>query len=345
MAEHRIRSLDGARAFSIGLVLFAHLDLGSGVPGLWRVDTGNLGVRVFFVISGFIITTLLLEEIGRTGSLDLIAFYRRRAFRILPAFYAFLAVVLVVSQSSHNSAPWKAMWPAAGFLGDYANIPLVVGHTWSLAVEEQFYLIWPGAIVLLGFRRSYYGCLAILLAAPTFRVLSHLGLWPTDPRYAFECVADALAAGCLLAILRDRLWTVRGYRRLVDSPLALAPGLLALILIAALRNQGLIYYTIGLSLLNVGIAIALDRYMRSPESPIGRVLNLKFVIWLGLVSYSLYLWQQLFAWMRIPVAVRLLLMIGCAAVSYYAVERPFQQLRRRIESSTISRARKQVEAA
>lgn len=84
MAENRIPSLDGARAISIGLVILSHLNLARYVPGLWRLDMGNLGVRVFFVISGFIITTLLLSELHRRGSVSLTGFYRRRVFRIFP---------------------------------------------------------------------------------------------------------------------------------------------------------------------------------------------------------------------------------------------------------------------
>jgi peptidoglycan/LPS O-acetylase OafA/YrhL len=331
VAESRIPSLDGARAISIGLVIVAHLDLVRYVPGLWRVDMGNLGVRVFFVISGFIITTLLLTELQREGSASLTSFYRRRAFRILPAYYTFLGTLMLLSAFRGGDATWTKVWPAIIFAANYIHVPLVVGHTWSLAVEEQFYLLWP-AMLLLGLRKSHVACITILFAAPLFRLSAFLGLWPTSPRYAFECVADALAIGCLLAILRDRLWENSVYRRFVSSPLSLLPLLMAILLIAVeQKNRGAIYYTAGLSTLNLGIAIALDRYMRVPGSMIGRLLNLAPVVWFGVLSYSLYLWQQLFAWAPLPTALKLLFMIGCAALSYYAIERPFQRLRRWVE--------------
>lgn len=187
MADNRVPSLDGARANSIGLVIVAHLDLGRHVPALWRLDIGNLGVRVFCVISGFIITTLLLAELQRTGAVSMIAFYRRRIFRILLAFYTFLAAVLLVDAVRGDAGTITRIWPAAIFVANYANTPLVVGHTWSLAVEEQFYLLWPIAIATIGMRSSYVGCIAMLLLAPIFRLLADLGLWPTNPRYAFEC--------------------------------------------------------------------------------------------------------------------------------------------------------------
>jgi peptidoglycan/LPS O-acetylase OafA/YrhL len=338
VAESRIPSLDGARAISIGLVIVAHLELVRYVPGLWRLDMGNLGVRVFFVISGFIITTLLLTELHRAGSVSLVSFFRRRIFRILPAYYIFLGIVMLLAAFRGGAATWTTVWPATIFVSDYVTVPLVVSHTWSLAVEEQFYVLWP-ALFLFGLRKSYFGCIAILFVAPLFRLLADIGLWPTDPRYAFECVADSLAVGCLLAILRDRLWDNSVYRKFVSSPLSLLPLLAAIILIAVEQDKGAIYETAGLSTLNVGIAIALDRYMRVPGSMIGRLLNLAPIVWLGFLSYSLYLWQQVFAWAPLPTFLKLLFMLGCAALSYYAIERPFQRLRRWVELRMIAAAK------
>jgi peptidoglycan/LPS O-acetylase OafA/YrhL len=339
VTEGRIPSLDGARAISIGLVIVAHLDLVRYVPGLWRLDTGNLGVRVFFVISGFIITTLLVTELRRTGSVSLTAFYRRRFFRILPAYYTFLATVIVLSAFG-GGANWTEVWPATIFVTDYVNVPLIVGHTWSLSVEEQFYLLWP-SMFLLGLRRSFVACIAILFLAPLFRILADNGLWPTSPRYAFECVADALAVGCLLAITRDRLWDSAVYRKFVGSPLSLLPLLAAILLIAVEQNKGALYYTAGLSALNFGIAIVLDRYMRLPGTIVGRFLNLAPIVWIGLLSYSLYLWQQVFAWSPFPTYLKALLIFGFATLSYYVVERPFQRLRRWIELRGAAAAAKQ----
>ena len=345
VAESRIPSLDGARAISIGLVIAAHLDLGRYVPGLWRLDMGNLGVRVFFVISGFIITTLLLAELDRARSVSLLNFYRRRIFRILPAYYTFLGIVMLLAAFRGGSATWTNVWPATIFIADYVTVPLVVSHTWSLAVEEKFYLLWP-ALFLLGLRKSYFGCIAILFVAPLFRLLADMGLWPTNPRYAFECVADALAVGCLLAILRDRLWGNSAYRKFVSSPLSLLPLLAAIILNAMEQNKGAIYETAGVSTLTLGIAIALEHYMRVPGSMIGRFLNLAPIVWLGFLSYSLYLWQQLFAWAPLPIFLKLLLVLGCAALSYYAIERPFQRLRRWIEfRGAVAAAAKQGRAS
>jgi peptidoglycan/LPS O-acetylase OafA/YrhL len=339
VAETRIPSLDGARAISIGLVIVAHLDLVRYVPGLWRLDTGNLGVRVFFVISGFIITNLLITELRRTGSVSLIAFYRRRFFRILPAYYTLLATVLLLSAYG-SGAGWSKVWPAAIFVTDYVNVPLIVGHTWSLSVEEQFYLLWP-SMFLLGLRKSFVACIAILFLAPLFRILADNGLWPTSPRYAFECVADALAVGCLLAITRDRLWNHSIYKKFVSSPLSLLPLLVATLLIALEQDQGALYDAVGLSALNIGIAIALDRYMRLPGTVVGRFLNLAPMIWLGLLSYSLYLWQQVFAWSPFPTYLKALFILGSATLSYYVVERPFQRLRRWIELRGAAAAAKQ----
>ena len=111
--------------------------------------------------------------------MSLTAFYRRRIFRILPAYYTFLATVMLLSAfRGGGGAGWTKIWPATIFVTDYVDVPLVVGHTWSLAVEEQFYLLWP-AMFLVGLRRSFVVCIAILFLAPLFRVLADNGLWPT----------------------------------------------------------------------------------------------------------------------------------------------------------------------
>ena len=146
------------RAISILLVVAWHLRSNGSAPWLdplWRVDTGNLGVRVFFVISGFLITSVLLAEYARSGTIALRRFYVRRAFRIMPVFYVFLAVMAIGGALGLLEAPLSSVLLAGTYTGDYTHLSWSVGHTWSLAVEEQFYLLWPGHIVLLGLRRAF----------------------------------------------------------------------------------------------------------------------------------------------------------------------------------------------
>jgi peptidoglycan/LPS O-acetylase OafA/YrhL len=331
--ERRIPSLDGARAIAVTLVFTWHLLVHADLPLIWRVDYGNLGVRIFFVISGFLITSLLLAERERTGKINIPDFYLRRVFRIFPAYYVFLLVMAVLLPTGWLILHKVDFLPSAAFYSDYQTPHDALGHTWSLAVEEQFYLLWPGAIVLLGLRRAFYGCVALLLIAPTFRMLVDLSLWPDTPMRGFECVADALACGCILACGRDRLWNNKLYRRLVSSPyLGLIPLATLLFMAVFTVRSRIVYDTIGMPILNVGIAMMLDRYMRFPATATGRWLNWGPIAWIGTISYSFYLWQEPMTSIAhdVPAVVKLLGALALATASRYFIELPFLSLRRRL---------------
>ena len=325
-AQGRIPSLDGVRAISILLVIASHLSLPLRV--LDRIDYGRLGVLIFFVISGFLITTLLLKEREATGRISIRNFYTRRFFRIVPAYYTFLLVMALLIPTGRIRASFADILPAATFSTDYFSVGDALIHSWSLSVEEQFYLLWPVALVLLGLRRSVYGGVALLFAAPIFRDLSRSGLWPTSDMTAFESVCDALAAGCLLAMLRERLWNNGHYRACISSPYVL---LIPAVALAGTAMSSPVAYALALSMLNVGIALSLDRYMRFPQTIIGRMLNLAPIVWIGTISYSLYLWQQPLMFDTAPHLPRWVKVIGCfacGAASYYLIERTGLILRR-----------------
>src|SRR5882724_9559882 len=140
----RIPSLDGLRALSISLVLVGHFAFAAGFPihrAWWTDAYAHYGVLIFFVISDYLITTLLVRERAKTGTINLKQFYIRRAYRILPAAYFYLVVVTVVF---YASLPFKFLVTAYTYLTSYAvHTPWVLLHLWSLSVEEQFYLVWP----------------------------------------------------------------------------------------------------------------------------------------------------------------------------------------------------------
>ncbi len=139
----RIPSLDGLRAISISLVVVGHwaeLRYHSDVAGAFA----NLGVRIFFIISGYLITTLLLKEHARTSTIELREFYVRRAYRILPAAMVFMLPVFVIFW---RELSWYHMAAAALYLANFDfSHPWFLGHLWSLSVEEQFYFLWPGVL-------------------------------------------------------------------------------------------------------------------------------------------------------------------------------------------------------
>ena len=334
--ERRIPSLDGARAIAVSLVFAWHVLVHADLPLIWRIDYGNLGVRVFFVISGFLITSLLLAERQRTGGISLPSFYVRRVFRIFPAYFVFLLVMAALLPTGWLVLHKVDFLPSAAFFSDYKTPHDALGHTWSLSVEEQFYLLWPGAIVLLGLRRAVYACIALLVIAPTFRMLVDLSVWPEKPMRGFECVSDALAWGCLLACAREQLWNNPLYRRLVSSPyVGLIPLATLLFMGVVVVRDRVLYDTIGIAILNVGLVMMLDRYMRFPDTTwTGRWLNWAPMAWIGTISYSLYLWQEPLTSLTrpLPVIVEMLAAFALATLSRYFIEQPFLALRRKLSA-------------
>lgn len=155
----RLSSLDGLRAISIALVIFEHLRRTRGYTlgdlNAYFGDYGRLGVTVFFVISGFLITTLLLRERERRGSISLKGFYLRRAVRIFPAFLAFMAFIIVAHEMGWIQLNRYDLVSAFTYTVNYhPGRSWYIGHLWSLSVEEQFYLLWPLALVVLSRTRA-----------------------------------------------------------------------------------------------------------------------------------------------------------------------------------------------
>jgi peptidoglycan/LPS O-acetylase OafA/YrhL len=178
LATQRLPSLDGLRAVSIALVIGSHAIGMFGVPPwlqpLTFIINGGLGVRIFFCISGFLITYLLLQERKRTGSIDLKSFYVRRALRIVPANYLFIAVLVAISLAGWIKIPTCNLLTAITYTKNYGCGGPLEGHLWSLAVEEQFYLLWPFAVVCCSAPRALTIACLLCLIAPISRAAEYL---------------------------------------------------------------------------------------------------------------------------------------------------------------------------
>lgn len=338
----RVPTLDGLRALSILLVLLGHMSGTRNFPtvplfGLYA----NFGVRVFFIISGFLITSLLLKEMGKTGRISLKDFYTRRVLRIFPAFYTFLLVIGVLSLGAIiQLRPHDLLFALTYLMNFHFDHSWHVAHLWSLAVEEQFYLLWPAVVALCSRRRAFQIAAAVFILSPFMR-LSVYYFAPSLRHgigHMFPTVADALAIGCFLAGTRDWLHTQRWYMRLLEprsfvmiSAVAVSANLL--------QDWPRIYMAFGESIMNLSIAICIDRCMTFASGRAGRILEWRPITFVGVLSYSLYIWQQLFlnrssaAWVcEFP--LNLILVGLCAVGSYYLVEQPFLRLKQRFSPST-----------
>ena len=315
----RIPSLDGVRAVSIALVVVGHwaeLRFHSDVAGAFA----NLGVRIFFVLSGFLITSLLVRERERTGFICVREFYVRRAYRILPAAMMFMTVTFALFW---RELRWYHMAPAVFYLANFDfTHPWYLGHLWSLSVEEQFYLLWPGALRTWHRHRTKI-LLAVVAFAPAYRVLCHVAGLHGQADETFPAVADVLAMGCLLAIFAERvprigkLWALG-----MGAAVVMVPTYWG---VRGFHSDPILLFVLW-PLMHVSIAGLILHVVRARYA----WLNLRPVMWLGQISYSLYLWQQLFVFGTVGRAwYGIILAVGGASASYYLVERPMLRLRER----------------
>jgi peptidoglycan/LPS O-acetylase OafA/YrhL len=356
-----LRTLDGWRAVAILLVIVDHVYMSfrDVMPDGLRpsfseqavIDTGLLGVHIFFGISGFLITSRLMAEWRRSGGISLRKFYLRRLFRIFPAAWAFLAVMGLLALAGALPIT-RGHWLAA--LCGYANYTHAerswyLGHFWSLAVEEHFYLVWPTLLLLFGIRRGAYVSAALLLLVPIWRAVDFRFQYHAMPDGLFwgrtDINADYLAAGCTAALLLGHERVRELAQRHLTGWRWGAVGLGVLGTTYAMPHSWIL--TLGLmSVTACLIPPMLVGTVLHPTSPVSRVLETRPMRWIGRLSYSIYLWQQLFlVWTpsQLPVLRTLQhfplnvgLAFGAACLSHYMVEQPLIQIGRQlIESAPI----------
>jgi len=347
--------LDGWRAVSIILVLGAHSSVVTGVSPEWFsvlnwLFDGSLGVRFFFVISGFLITWLMFVEQERTGRVNLREFYVRRALRILPVYYAYLAVLLalqLLTQFRLSALSWLGN---ITFTTNFLSASWANGHLWSLAQEEQFYFVWPTLFRLTrAFRRV--STAAFILAAPMVlcpmvRIMNYLHVLPSllsRGRGFISC--DSIAIGCASAIIFARRRAA--IREIVSAHGSLVATLGAtLILVPYVFTGryllGAITVPLGQTSQAVGFSILILQSVSDPGFVLYRPLSWRWMSEVGVLSYSFYIWQQLFCtnpsefgfarhwWMTFPGWLVPVVVVGL--LSYYCLERPLFRLRARFRS-------------
>ena len=336
-----VPALDGLRAVAIGCVLLGH-------AGVTAIVGSTQGVTVFFVVSGYLISSLLLAEHDRTGRIDLRAFYRRRFARLQPVFLLSLLVtgayLLATGVAAHRLlAPEGASVTYATSLvfaaGSDVTGPVwgLFQHTWSLAVEEQFYLVWPTVMVLALRRRRGEAILAAtaILVTVASAVDRHLLVPTTLHRMTFasDTRIDAIMLGCLLAVVlrRDAL------RMLAERSAAwLLPVGAALLAVLLLQGGVVNLDPSGLGAGAAASALVVGALVVRPRGVVHDLLASRMMTHLGRLSYSMYLWNVLLltVFVRIvgskpaqtPLGVLWLAATWAAAyASYRFVEQPLRQ--------------------
>jgi peptidoglycan/LPS O-acetylase OafA/YrhL len=339
LASPHLPALDAIRAVSVFLVILSHF----GIAGM-----GSLGVNAFFVLSGFLITHLLLKEHESSGAISRRDFYLRRSLRIFPAFYVFLLVSLGLDYLEHDPRSFPDAIASALYVQNYRNAIVghsnsSIAHSWSLAVEEQFYLLWPSVLIFLLPRgRAAIGrmLLAAIVVVLVWRCAagSLLGLSRSWTYNAFDCRFDSIAVGCLLAVLVRDAGARHSLGRLAGRPylpLATVAGIAAPYLLMPPWWQQSLGFTYEALL----VAILLIQLVQLAGAGLWAWLQWRWVRYLGTISYSLYLYHQrgLGVGRRLsglPAPAKLL--VGCLAAvvlasgSYWIVERPLLKLKDRL---------------
>ncbi len=358
----RILGLDGLRAVAVALVLGFHFGVG------W-LGGGFFGVDVFYVLSGYLITGLLLAEFERRESIGLTAFWLRRARRLLPALALVLVVVTLMVRfgepsgmfPGYRSAALSALfyvsnWWQVASSGDYFTATGAVSpltHTWSLAVEEQFYLVWPLVVLaVLHLSRSFARGVAVVLAVSVVGVVAsvtemallfHPGANTTRIYFGTDTHAQSVLVGAVLACaltMIERRRGLGGMDPVARSPIARrciagagVAGMVVIVVLSWLLDGGSsATYRGGFALVALSASAIILAVVSVPGGLFARVLSWPLLVWLGAISYGVYLWH-------FPVCiyldagrtglhgaalllVRTAATVAVAAVSFYVVERP-----------------------
>jgi peptidoglycan/LPS O-acetylase OafA/YrhL len=311
VARNYLPTLDGWRAVAILAVLCCH----AGWPTAAIAPYGAMGVSVFFALSGFLITRRLMDE----GRIDLASFYRRRAFRILPPIVAYLAVLWMLGLRGQLLA---SLLFVRNYITPAAPQAWYTGHFWSLAIEEHFYLLWPALLCVAGFRRARWIAPALALTVAGWRAadLHYNWIGQLNPALRGSLARtdyrlDTLLFGCAVALVWNDPRVRAIFQRIGGSALAVTAA------VAAICCQ---IWTPPGSLTIVAALMALlpAATVARPDSWVGRILEMPLLVWVGRTSYSLYIWQQLFLSPGSAGVWRLPAIFVCAAISYYAIERP-----------------------
>jgi peptidoglycan/LPS O-acetylase OafA/YrhL len=343
--------LDGLRALAVIAVIVYHGN------ATW-LRGGFLGVEVFFVISGYLITMLLLSEHRRSGSIGLRHFWFRRARRLLPAVFALLIVVTLVSvlfvreeltrlkgdlfAALTYTMNWHLILSGTSYFDQFQRPPLL-RHLWSLAVEEQFYLLWPLALagLLLLFRkrpdRLFITMLSLALASTLLMALLYHPADPSLVYYGTDTRIGGLMLGCCLALFWHPRQLQGGIPPVKPRAVAAAGllGIVALALLCALcTERGAFLYRGGFLLVDVA-TIAVIAAVAHPAVRFGRRLGIPLLVYIGLRSYSIYLWHwPVFALTRPGVdiglgpgpvfVIRVVITFVLADLSYRLIETPIR---------------------
>lgn len=296
-----IKGFDGLRAYSIILVILSHLGLYGYLPEnkfakerIWLLINGETGVLVFFNLSGFLITLILLNEKLKKGRINFKHFFIKRFLRLLPPFILLLISLIILSQLKILDIPSEAFVLSFFYLYNFAPEHLYfgeIGHTWSLAVEEQFYLLWPFIIKYLNKIKVIFIIIGIVIASLTFLYLIKLGYLSTyrrpDRWFIPACSSILLGALISISIFTNHTKTVDFLKKRKALYIGITLYLFPLYSLKYILFSSPLFMGFGISLIMGWIYL-------NQNTSFTRFLNLKILVYIGKISYGLYVYQGIF---------------------------------------------------
>jgi peptidoglycan/LPS O-acetylase OafA/YrhL len=348
----QLPSLNGLRAVSITIVILEHLlrlnlHFSNNIL-LFPLFNGGLGVNVFFVISGFLITSLLLEEEKITGRISIKNFYIRRIFRIFPAYFFLLIVYANLQWLGYLRIP-LVFWIMLLTYTRYIRIPgeIYTAHAWSLSVEENFYFLWP-AVFRLGDSQRKNTALFFIFIVPMVRIFLFMHPVGWIGEESLFVRIDSIAMGCCVALYRVQLLSFFSsyWNRLFYSAVALLFLFPWIARWFILHRLGGIFIPFGIldgMVANTLVSIIMLYSIYGPKGNWYRLLNTRAFNYIGILSYSIYLWQQIFvlshpSWWVARFPQNLACVFLAALFSYYVIEKPFLRLKSKFASRSIPQA-------
>ena len=287
--------LDSLRAFAVLVVLIHHFY--PEVEPL-HINGGNYGVKLFFVLSGFLITGILLDSrtsLDLTGQSKILVFrqfYCRRTLRIFPLYYLVLLTTLLLGNKDVATGFWwYATYTSNFFLTTLSEYPWTTAHLWSLAVEEQFYLVWPFVILHLPRRVIFGAIILMILVGPAYRLYALVVTQTGIAYYVWTLSSvDSLGWGALLAWLHRNGLQGNYLMKIGFGLFFLYP------LVLVNLTRGTYFYALDYTILSMGFVWLIASAAKGFSGPIGVVMNWKPLLYMGKISYGIYLYHLFIPW-------------------------------------------------
>lgn len=343
--------LDGLRGIAVLIVMLFHLEYLAPELNMF-VKGGFLGVDIFFVLSGFLITSILIKEQSRTSKINLKNFYLRRFFRLVPAFWVFLSVLYFFGNFflspreaeiiyQNNNFGYSFLYLMNWYRAYGGGITGNLNHTWSLAIEEQFYIVWSLVLFLLfAAKRSRKQITAFTIASIVGLVLWRLfrslnGEETHVLYYSTETRIDALLIGCAAALVYGwKLIPERFYNSSLFQKIAFWAFLTGFLILFSVAHEDIFLFYGVLSIFSMSVAIIII-WLITNEGLLKKIVEFSILRWIGQISYGLYLWHYLcygFAkksFDNVPMQIMfgLSLAFVISVASYFLIEKPFLKLK------------------